>query len=180
MTYNKVIICDIKNKKCTSIVNPADYHKTLKEYEYPCELVAGDGQQVKPYFDADPVDDDTFDWEADILDKQLTIQTLFEDTIDINDIYVVKRQYDKDGKIKYSSHYTVDTIRMSYYNIKMLLEKNKCTDFDTSVYDKNRGVYCPYTTKKCNLDKQLPPFLPEGDADISKYLISYIEEDFAD
>jgi hypothetical protein len=122
MTYNKVIICDIKNKKNTSIVNPADYHKTLKEYEYPCELVAGDGQQVKPYFDADPVDDDTFDWEADILDKQLTIQTLFEDTIHINDIRVVKRQYEKKGQIKYSSHYTVDNIRMSYYNIKLLLE----------------------------------------------------------
>lgn len=180
MTYNKVIVCNIKNKKSTSIVNPADYKKTLKEYEYPCELVAGEGQQVKPYFDLDPKDDDTFDWEADILDKKLTIQTLFEDTIDITDIYVVKRQYEKDGQIKYSSHYTVDKIRMSYYNIKLLLENNKCADFDMSVYDKNRGVYSIYTNKKYNLDKELPPFLPEGDADISKYLISYIEEDFVD
>jgi P4 family phage/plasmid primase-like protien len=180
MTYNKVIVCDIKNKKSTSIVNPADYKKTLKEYEYPCELVGGEEQQVKPYFDLDLVDDDTFDWEADILDKQLTIQTLFEDTIDITDIYVVKREYEKDGKIKYSSHYTVDKIRMSYYNIKLMLENNKCTDFDMSVYDKNRGVYSIYTNKKCNLDTELPPFLPEGDADISKYLISYIEEDFVD
>jgi len=180
MTYNKVIVCDIKNKKSTSIVNPTDYRRTLKEYEYPCELVAGDGQQVKPYFDADPVDDDTFNWEADRLNKKVTIKTLFEDTIDINDIHVIKRQYKKKGQIKYSSHYTVDKIRMSYYNIKLLLEKNKCTDFDMSVYNKNRGVYSVYTNKKCNLDMELPPFLPEGDADISKYLISYIEEDFAD
>jgi len=181
MNYNKVIVCDIKNKKNTSIVNPADYKKTLKKYKYPCELVGGEEQQVKPYFDLDLVDDDdTFDWEADILEKQLTIQTLFEDTIDITDIYVVRRQYEKDGKIKYSSHYTVDKIRMSNYNIKLMLENNKCTDFDTSVYDKNRGVYSIYTNKKCNLDTELPPFLPEGDADISKYLISYIEEDFVD
>lgn len=180
MTYNKVIVCNIKNKKNTSIVNPADYKKTLKKYEYPCELVAGEGQQVKPYFDADPVDDDSYDFDADILDKKLTIQTLFEDTIDITDIYVVKRQYEKDGQIKYSSHYTVDKIRMSYYNIKLLLENNKCADFDTSVYDKNRGVYGPYTKTKFKNGKTitLPPFLPEGDADISKYLISYIEEDF--
>lgn len=180
MAYNKVIVCDIKNKKCTSIVNPVDYMKTLEKYEYPCELVGAEEQQVKPYFDLDLVDDDSFDWEADILDKQLTIQTLFEDTIDITDIYVSKRQYEKDGKIKYSSHYTVDKIRMSYYNIKLMLENNKCTDFDTSVYNKNRGVYSIYTSKKCNIDKDLPQFLPEGDADISKYLISYIEEDFAD
>ena len=86
MTYNKVIVCDIKNKKNTKAVNPADYKKTIKEFKYPCELVAGDEQQVKPYFDLDPVDDDSFDWEADILDKKLTIQTLFEDTIDITDI----------------------------------------------------------------------------------------------
>lgn len=180
MTYNKVIVCDIKNKKNTKAVNPAEYKKTLKEFKYPCELVAGDEQQVKPYFDLDPVDDDSFDWEADILDKKLTIQTLFEDTIDIADIYVVKRQYEKDGKIKYSSHITVDKIRMSYYNIKLLLENNKCEGFDMSVYDMNRGVYSIYTTKKCNLDTELPPFLPEGDADISKFLISYIEEDFVD
>lgn len=180
MTYNKVIVCNIKNKKNTSIVNPADYKKTLKEYEYPCELVADEGQQVKPYFDLDLVDDDSFDWEADILDKQLTIQTLFEDTIDITDIYVSKRQYEKDGKIKYSSHYTVDKIRMSYYNIKLMLENSKCTDFDMSVYDKNRGLYSIYTNKKCNLNMELPPFLPEGDADITKYLVSYIEEDFVD
>ena len=180
MAYNKVIICDIKYKNNKSIVEPEEYETTLKKYEYPCELVGGLNQQVKPYFDADPVDDDTFDWEADILDKKLTIQTLFEDTIDINDIHVVKRQYEKDGKMKYSSHYTVDKIRMSYYNIKLLLENNNCTDFDMSVYDKNRGVYCPYTTKKCNVDRELPPFLPEGDAHISKYLISYIQEDFSD
>lgn len=180
MTFNKVIVCDIKNKSKTSVVNPSDYKKTLKEYEYPCELVAGEDQQVKPYFDADPVDDDSYDWEADILEKQLTIKNMFDDTIDITDIYVNKRQYEKDGKIKYSSHYTVDGIRMSYYNIKLLLEKNECTDFDMSVYDKNRGVYGPYTNKKCNLDKELPPFLPQGNADISKYLISYIEEDFTD
>jgi P4 family phage/plasmid primase-like protien len=178
MTYNKVIVCNIKNKKNTSIVNPADYKKTLEKYEYPCELVAGEEQQVKPYFDLDLVDNDSFDWEADILDKQLTIQTLFEDTIDITDIYVSKRQYEKDGKIKYSSHYTVDKIRMSYYNIKLMLENNKCTDFDMSVYDKNRGLYSIYTNKKCNLNMELPPFLPEGDADITKYLVSYIEEDF--
>jgi hypothetical protein len=30
------------------------------------------------------------------------------------------------------------------------------------------------------VDKELPPFWPEGDAHISNYLISYIEEDFAD
>ena len=58
---------------------------------------------------------------------------------------------------------------MSYYNIKLMLENNKCTDFDMSVYDKNRGVYCPYTTNNRNVDRELPPFLPEGDSHISKY-----------
>jgi hypothetical protein len=90
MPYNKVIVCDIRYKKQTKIVNAADYKKTLKEFKYACELVAGEGQQVKPYFDLDPVDEDTFDWDADRLKIKLSIQTLFGDAIDINDIHVTK------------------------------------------------------------------------------------------
>jgi hypothetical protein len=100
---------------------------------------------------------------------------------------LIKRQYLKNGKMKYSSHYTVDKIRMSWYNIKLLIEKNKSQgldmpDYDMTVYTKNRGVYGAYTNTKLIEGKTitLPPFLPEGDADISKYLISYIEEDFVD
>jgi hypothetical protein len=120
MTYDKVISCDIKYKNNKSIVEPEEYESTLKKYECRCELVGGLNQQVRPYYDADPVDDDSFDFDADILDKNLSIQTLFEDTFHINDIHVAKRQYEKDGIMKYSSHYTVDKIEcliiiLNYY-----------------------------------------------------------------
>jgi hypothetical protein len=53
---------------------------------------------------------------------------------------VVNNQYEKDGKMKYSSHYTVDNIRISYYNIRLLLEKNNCNDL-IQVYMINTEVY---------------------------------------
>ena len=60
MANNKVIVCDITDKNRKSIVETKEYESTLKKYEFPCDLVAGLNQQVKPYFDADPVDDDSF------------------------------------------------------------------------------------------------------------------------
>jgi P4 family phage/plasmid primase-like protien len=183
--FKEVVLCELKNKdNRVSIKDLSQYKDTLKKFEYPCELVGGLNQQVKPYFDEDlELNDDEnafYDEEVAILNKKLVIQSLFN-LKNMDDIYLTDREArQKKDKTKYSYHYTVDKIRISNYNIKKLLEQNNVNDFDTSVYDKNRGMCCIYTSKKPNTDEVLPPFKPVGNADISKYMISYIEEEFID
>jgi hypothetical protein len=62
MADNKAIICDIKHKNQKSMVETEGYKSTSDKYEYPCGVVAGLNQQVKPYFDAEPVADHSLDW----------------------------------------------------------------------------------------------------------------------
>jgi len=186
MGFNNVVLADMKTKnyKQEIITDLTKLHEVMVNIKYPCELVGGEGQQVKPYFDIDKEvakDDVDYDYDVDILEKKLIIKDLFNlDNVD--DIYVKERgPREKGDKIKYSYHMVVDKIRISNYNIAMLLKDKNIDCFDTGVYDKNRGMSCIGNIGKPNTDEVLPPFKEMGNCkDISKFYISYVEEDFID
>ncbi|WP_447414927.1 hypothetical protein, partial [Clostridium perfringens] len=55
--------------------------------------------------------------------------------------------------------------------------------FDGGVYTKKRHLTSVYSNKKIDKNKKtiaVPMFVPDGDYDITKNLITYIEEDFID
>lgn len=186
MGFKKVILADIKTKnhKQEIITDLTKINDAMVNIKYPCEMVGWEGQQVKPYFDVDKEvakDDVNYDYDVDILEKKLIIKDLFNlDSVD--DIYVKEREpREKGDKIKYSYHMVVDKIRISNYNITNLLNDKNIDCFDKGVYDKNRGMSCIGNTGKPNNDELLPPFKPVGNSkDISKFYISYVEEDFED
>ena len=75
----------------------------------------------------------------------------------------------------------VDGVRISSKNLKALLitngfDKNKI--YDMSIYDKNKVLFLPLTTKKA--DNTTIPALVPIDCDIFKCCASYIQEDFED
>lgn len=189
MSFKKVYLASLFNQK--NIIELPDisvkeYKKIIKDLEVPAESVNG-GRQCKPYIDADPVKSSLnyteADWNADILLNKQTILAKFAGTdLTIADIYAIKRKYQVDGGIKCSVHYIVDKIRMSACNMLTLFKDIDIEGFDKSVYSNNRFLTSIYTTKKVvdGKAKGLPPFMPDGDAHISKYLVSYVEEEFED
>ena len=190
MVYKKVYLASLWNKVVEElcVVELKNYKEFIGRFDVPVESV-DHGRQVKPYVDADPVktlDYTDADWDADILKNKQTILEKFSGAnITINDIYIIKRKYQVDGGIKCSVHYTVDKIRMSSRNMLTLFKNIDIEGFDKSVYtkdSKNKFLTSVYTTKKIvdNKEKSLPAFLPDGNAHISKHLVSYIEEDFED
>ena len=188
MSFNKVYLADLWKKEVKELpdVNQKNYKAFINEIgDVPVESVNG-GRQVKPYLDCDPVmplDYTDADWEADILKNKKLIRSCFtEANITIADIYIIKRKYQVKDGIKCSVHYAVDKVRMSACNMLGLFEKLGIKGFDKGVYTKNRFLTSIYTNKKIVDDKtkSLPMFMPDGDADITKHLVSYIEEDFVD
>ena len=166
-------------------VNEENYKNAINNLEVPVESVNG-GRQVKPYLDCDPVmplDYTDADWEADILkNKQLILTCFVEVGINIADINIIKRKYQSKNGVKCSVHYIVDKVRMSACNMLGMFEKLGIEGFDKGVYTKNRFLTSIYTNKKVvdNKTKNLPMFMPDGNADITNMLVSYIEEDFVD
>ena len=192
MSFKKVYLADLWKKEVKELpdVNEKNYKAFINEIGgIPVESVNG-GRQVKPYLDCDPVmplDYTDADWEADILkNKQLILGCFAEARITIADIHTIKRKYqvkdDKKDGIKRSVHYVVDKVRMSACNMLGLFEKLGIEGFDKGVYSNNRFLTSIYTNKKIvdNKGKSLPMFMPDSDADITKHLVSYIEEDFVD
>lgn len=187
MTFNQIILADLKTKNYKQVIitdkDMCKYNEVVAKIDYACELVGKSGQQVKPYFDVDKYvnQDEDYDTDVDILEYKIMLQEIFK-LNNIDDIYTILRppRADKD-KIKYSYHFTIDKIRISNYNVKKILEDNNITCFDTSVYDENRGMACIGNIKKPNSDEILPVFKPyENNDDISKFCITYIEENFED
>lgn len=189
MVYKKVYLASLFNQKNIidlSDVSVKEYKKIIKDLDIPAESVNG-GRQCKPYIDADPIKSllnyTEADWNADILLNKQTILAKFAGTaLTIADIYAIKRKYQVDGGIKCSVHYIVDKIRMSACNMRTLFENIDIEGFDKAVYSNNRFLTSVYTTQKIvnGLAKDFPPFMPDGDAHISKYLPSYVEEEFED
>ena len=186
--FKKVVLCETGGANVRYIEDIGKYRDILNNYKYPVELVGGE-YQVKPYFDIDLELDknEEFDEEFHILDFKQSLQILFNLTSD-EDIYYVSRTYVKDdNKIKYSYHFIIDKIRISWYNLKQMLEQTEIEieGLDKSVYSSNRGIYPIYSNKKIpkkgQKEQQFPSFLPMSeDIDITKFLISYIEDDFED
>lgn len=186
MTYNKVFLACLYNQNDIveiTDVNETNYRKAIANLQVPAESLVG--RQIKPCFDADPKDGELLGdtMEEDQLARKRAILDYFpEANITLDDIYVIKREYQTDdGKTKYSSHYTVDKIRMSRVNILTMLQKNNNpANFDLKVYKCGKFLTSIYTNKKVRDGKKitLPPFMPVGNAHITKYLVSYIEEDF--
>jgi len=188
--YKHIRICETGGHNLRNIKNIGNVKNIIEgdQFKAPLELVGGE-YQVKPYFDFDPVKDNDFDTEVFVMDCKQNIQLLFDLETD-KDIRYVNRQYPKNDKTKYSYHFMIDNNRISYYNIPKLIKQKNMEDqfkelgYDDCVYSKNRGLYPIYSSIKKLTDKNkyltLPPFKPENDDDITKYLVSYIEEDFKD
>jgi len=179
MGFKKVYLgCLFNQKNIVEItdVTAENYKNELKKLQVPAELVRGD-YQVKPYFDEDFVGDFDVNFDERIKESKKVLSTLFPD----KNIYVIKRTYQIDGGVKYSAHYTVDEIRISYTNVLDLLEKNNITCFDKNVYKCGKFLTSIYTNTKITKDgKKIsrPSLLPDDDSDITKYLVSYVEEGF--
>jgi len=186
MGFKNVVLADMKTKnhKQEIITDLNKYHQVVGKIKYACELVGAENQQVKPYFEVDKevVEDDVdYDYDVDILEKKIIIKDLF-DLDSVEDIYTTIRDpREKGDKIKYSYHLCVDKIRISNFNIKSMLQDKNIDCFDLGVYDKNRAMSCIGNVGKPNTNEVLPVFKPyENNADISKFCISYIEEDYVD
>lgn len=177
--FNKVVVGDIRHikKKQFKSVNPEDYKKAIKEYEVPCEVVGV--YQTKPFFDFD----EKVVGETDVDGKEAELKEEIKKILNLEDtsnIYTITRGVrEKHEELCYSFHFSVDKMRISYYNNKKIN-----TIFDKQVYAPNRGLHSIYTNKKLNAETKLidvvPELLPIGDADITKYLVSYVEESFKD
>lgn len=191
--FKKVVLCETGgyNEKYVKDIQYREYRDMLNNYKYPVELVGGKFQ-VKPYFDFDLEieENDDFGEEMKIMDYKQSLQLLFNLTSE-KDIYYTHRKYTKDHKTKYSYHFVIDKIRISWYNLRILITNEGLdtrypnSELDMSVYSKNRGMYPIYSNRKRppkgEEEKEFPIFLPnKKDDDITKYLISYIEEDFED
>jgi len=188
--FKQVILCETGGHNKKIITNICNVQDTIEGdiFNAPVEFVGGD-HQVKPYFDFDPLGDDNFDIKKFVTDCKQNIQLLFHLPND-EDIKYVNRTYSKDDKTKYSYHFVVDNIRISYFNIPVLIKQKNMEEafkeLDYSVYSKNRGLYPIYSSIKRTTDKnkpyiKLPQFKPDDDnTNIEKYLVTYIEEDFKD
>ena len=189
--FKKIILCETGgyNVKYVDIQEYREYRDMLNNYKYPVELVGGKFQ-VKPYFDIDfeIEENDDFNEEMKIIDYKQSLQLLFN-LPSQKDIYYTHRKYTKGNKTKYSYHFVIDKIRISWSNLRILITNEgldtRYSELDMSVYSKKRGMYPIYSNRKRppkgEEEKEFPIFLPnKKDDDITKYLISYIEEDFED
>ena len=194
--FNCVILFDLKKRNYTDVKTPEDYKKLVKSMDAGCELVGNQDQQVKPYFDVDMSRPKSFTFEevtectkwCDIISSLFPNKKL--------DIKILKREpREKDGQIKYSYHLIVNNIRISYSNIKVLMDQKGLQNnapFDTTIYNKNRGFHSIYTSHKINKDtgkkEKIPELMPYdyfqmkdmSKIDLFDYCVSYIKEDFED
>lgn len=194
--FGCVVLFDLKKRNYADVNNAEDYKMLIKSMDAGAELVGGEDQQVKPYFDVDMTRPKNFTFNE--VNECRTwcdiIKGLFPNKkLDIN---ILKRDpREKDGQIKYSYHLIVNNIRISNKNIKVLLDQKGLKHnepFDTGIYNKNRGLHSIYTSTKINQDTGKPQKVPELKPydyfqmkDMSKinlfdYCVSYIKEDFED
>ena len=175
-TYNSVIITN-KDRTYRYYCNSKDaYIKKIKECPDLPELIGFFRQQVKPCFDVD-----AYEKDIDINEIIAKINVLFPNK-KVNTAKREPREYNNKG-IKYSYRFYVDGVRMTTKNLKKYLNDNGYTKdnepFDLSIYDSNKVLFLPLSTKKFNDDK-IHPALTPIDCDIFDCCASYIKEDFED
>ena len=172
--FNRVLITKFNDRASKYICdNEKGYKQYLKENPDMVENIGEYGQQIKPILDID-----AYDAEPDIKEIIADIHKIFPNKL-IN--YAKRDSRDYKGKMKYSYRFYVDGVRITSKNLKALLIKNefdKNPIYDMSIYDKNKVLFLPLTTKKADSSK-IPALIPH-ECDIFKCCASYIQDDFED
>jgi hypothetical protein len=173
MTFNIIKITSLYNRSFEYICdNIEDYNKYIKKNPDACELIGGINQQIKPVFDVD-----AYGIDPNIDNINADISRIFPN----KDIYYAIRPARETKKgIKYSYRFYVSGVRISSFNLKELLIKFKLNEnkiYDMSIYDDNKCLYTPLTTKKNN--GKVPPLTPIN-CSIFDCCASYIQEDYED
>ena len=171
--YNSVIITKFNDRKYRYTCNNVKgYNDELKESPDMVEVIGEYGQQIKPVFDIDAYNDD-----VDINDMITKINIIFpEKTVK----YAKREPRETKKGIKYSYRFYVQDVRITSKNLKKLLIENgfdKNPIVDLSIYDKNKVLFLPLTTKKVGCD--VPP-LKNIDCTLFECCASYIEESYED
>jgi len=136
-----------------------------------CELIGGTYQQIKPVLDVD-----AYETDPNIDDILADINKVFPN----KSVYYAERKPRKYKiRIKYSYCFYVDGVRIIAKNLKKLLIKNgfdKNPIYDMSIYDSNKVLFLPMTTKKTDGSK-IPPLIPRNcGEDFFKCGSSYIKK----
>ena len=173
--FNSVIITNNSRTYRYTCKTKENYMEKLNDTPNMPELIGSFRQQVKPCFDVD-----AYNQDIDIHEIIAKINALFPNK-KVNIAKREPREY-KDKGIKYSYRFYVDGVRMTTKNLKKYLNDNGYTKdnkpFDLSIYDSNKMLLLPLTTKKFN-DTVHPPLIPI-DCEIFDCCASYIKEDFED
>jgi len=171
--YNKVIITNIKNRESIYVCdNKIGYMKYLESNPAMCENIGGYHQYIKPVFDVDAYSND-----IDIDSVKADINMMFPNKT-IN--YAKREPRETKKGMKYSYRFYVDNVKIYSFQVKQLLidyQLNKNPIYDLSIYDKNKVLFLPLTTKKT--DGEAPKLCPI-DCDIFKCSASYVEQGFED
>lgn len=140
------------------------------------EVVGGENQQVKPFFDLDCMGED-----IDIKVFIGKIQNIFPN----KKIKWCKRKpRPYNGKMKYSYRVYVSGVKISSSNIEIILQQNGLINeygkmIDLSVYSKNRRLYMPLTKYKYDRitkkNWEVPKLELGEDASLFDCCASYIE-----
>ena len=172
-TYNSVIITKFNDRLSRYICNnEAGYRKYLKDEPDMAEVIGEFKQQIKPTFDVD-----AYIKDIDVSEVISDINKIFPD----KPVKYAKREPRETKKgLKYSYRFYVQGVRITSKNLKNLLVKNgfdKNEIYDMSIYDKNKILFLPLTTKKVGCDV---PSLNPIDCSIFECCASYIKEEFED
>jgi len=172
--FNKVIITNIHDRTTRYECNDIDgYKEHLKSNPNMVEIIGEYNQQIKPIFDID-----AYDAKPDINTIINDINKLFPNK-PIK--YAEREPREYKGKLKYSYRFYVLDVRITSKNLKQLIINNglnKNAIYDMSIYDKNKVLFLPLTTKKAD-DNSVPPLIPVG-CDIFDCCASYIKPDYED
>lgn len=170
-TPENLIICESQE----------EYNELLEnDKEGLCELIGGENQQIKPIIDVDQFVDD------------IDINALIAD---INNIfpnkkvkYCGRKPRPYNGKMKYSYRFYIQDIRISFINLKKLLNNNdlfsKYSGIDKGLYIPKRILFTPNTKYKYDQKfkkyYEVPQLKLMNDAELFECCASYIEETFED
>ena len=172
-TYNTVIITKFNDRKCRFMCdNEEVYRKHLKDMPDMVEVIGEFKQQIKPVFDIDAYIND-----IDVSEVINKISKIFPDK---PVKYATRTPRETKKGVKYSYRFYVQGVRITSKNLKNLLIKNefdKNEIYDMSIYDTNKILFLPLTTKKVNCD--VPPLTPI-DCSILECCASYIKEEYED
>jgi len=172
--FNKVFITKWNDRndryECDNIEG---YKQHLKQNPDMVENIGEYNQQIKPIFDID-----AYDTDPDINSIITDINKIFPN----KPVKYAKRDpREFKGKNKYSYRFYVQDVRITSKNLKALLIENgfdKKTIYDMSIYDKNKILFLPLTTKKT--DNKAVPSLNPINCDIFDCCASHIKENYED